>query len=164
MNTINAQRIEKLHDRLRNSGNKLAVAESCTGGLIGSAVTCVSGSSDVFEGGIIAYSNRIKREELGVSRTSLHKHGAVSEPVARQMVEGLCRRFEVEVGVSVSGIAGPTGGTEKKPVGLVYSGVAVADQVGILRNVFAGDRANVRQQTVRTVIDELIDRLPTTDN
>lgn len=156
---MDEKRVEKLHDSLRQSGARLATAESCTGGLIGGKITSVPGSSDVFEGGVIAYSNRIKREKLGVSESTLKDHGAVSEPVARRMVEGVCDRFEVDVGVSVSGIAGPSGGTKEKPVGLVYLGFSVDGRVDVLRNVYDGIRASVREQTVRTVVDKLLDRL-----
>jgi PncC family amidohydrolase len=151
--------IEELHECLRNADQKLAVAESCTGGLIGGAITSVPGSSDVFEGGVIAYTNAIKRKELHVSGATLDKYGAVSEPVARQMVDGLCASFEVPVGISVSGIAGPSGGTEEKPVGLVYAGIRVDEQVDVIENVFEGDRATVRERTVRTVLEELLNRL-----
>jgi PncC family amidohydrolase len=164
MDFIENERIEKLHDRVRNIGSNLAVAESCTGGLIGGAITSIPGSSDVFEGGVIAYSNEIKREQLGVSNSSLEEHGAVSKEVARRMVEELCHRYEVELGVSVTGIAGPSGGTEEKPVGLVYSGIATGSRIEVFRHVFEGDRASVREETVRTVLDKLLDHLPMIDH
>jgi len=122
----------------------LATAESCTGGLIGHRVTSVSGSSAYYVGGVIAYANAVKVRELGVDPTVLEREGAVSEPVARQMAAGVRRRFEADIGIGVTGIAGPDGGTAEKPVGLVYIGLAGPEGATVERFVFDGDRAAVK--------------------
>lgn len=154
--------VAEVHELLRVRGAELAVAESCTGGLLGGALTAVPGSSDVFQGGILAYSNRVKREHLGVAEESLTGEGAVSETVAREMVRGLRERFDVPCGVAVTGIAGPSGGTEEKPVGLVYTGLSGGDATTVDRSVFEGDRSTVRRRTVRTALELLRDLLQST--
>lgn len=110
----------ELLDRLRAQGLKFATAESCTGGLISALFTEIAGSSDVVERGFVTYSNAAKSELLGVSEDLLARHGAVSEPVARAMVQGALARSHADVAVSVTGVAGPGGGTDPKPVGLVH--------------------------------------------
>lgn len=109
-----------LLDRLRAQGLKLATAESCTGGLIAALFTEIAGSSDVVERGFVTYSNAAKTELLGVSDDLLARHGAVSEPVARAMVQGALAHSHADIAVSVTGVAGPGGGTDAKPVGLVH--------------------------------------------
>ncbi len=103
---------------------RVAVAESCTGGLVGARLTAIAGSSDAFVGGVIAYSDAVKNGWLGVRAESLREHGAVSEPVVREMAEGVCREFGVDVGIAITGIAGPGGGTAEKPVGTVWIAAA----------------------------------------
>jgi len=122
----------------------LAVAESCTGGLIGHRVTSVSGSSDYFLGGVIAYSNEVKTKELGVQRDTLVKEGAVSEPVAREMASGVRKKFGVDIGLGVTGIAGPGGGTREKPVGLIFVGLAHVRGCGSRQFSFSGDRFTIK--------------------
>ncbi len=114
-------------DICRATAMRLAVAESCTGGMLGSHITDVPGASDVFHGGIIAYDNRVKRQILGVLDADLEAQGAVSEIVAQQMARGIRLRLGTEIGVSITGIAGPEGGTEEKPVGTVWIGVDVSE-------------------------------------
>jgi PncC family amidohydrolase len=118
----------------------LAVAESCTGGLIGHVLTDVAGSSDYFEGGIVSYSNAVKERQLGVPAATLERHGAVSAQAAVAMAEGARRALGTHVAVAVTGVAGPGGGTDAKPVGLTY--VAVADAAGhdVRRHQWTGDR------------------------
>ena len=110
---------------LTEQGKTVATAESCTGGLIATRLTDVSGASDVFGYGFVTYANEAKRDLIGVSGDALLEHGAVSEPVARQMAEGALRVSDADVAVSVTGIAGPTGGSDEKPVGTVFLGLAV---------------------------------------
>lgn len=110
---------------LQEKGKKIATAESCTGGLLAKRITDVSGSSDVFEMGAVTYANRIKEDILGVSHETLEKHGAVSEETAREMAQGIVKRAKADIGIGITGIAGPGGGTEEKPVGLVY--IALSD-------------------------------------
>ncbi|HET6381608.1 MAG TPA: CinA family protein [candidate division Zixibacteria bacterium] len=131
----------RLGDVLLRHGWRMATAESSTGGLIGHAITMVPGASRYYVGGVIAYSNLAKEVELNVPHELLEEHGAVSQPVARAMAEGVRRRFNVEVGVAVTGIAGPEGGSQAKPVGTHYVAVSVrghADRVE--HRVFPHDR------------------------
>ena len=139
---------EKLVELLKARGLTCATAESCTGGGVGSAITAVPGSSAVFAGGIISYSNEVKAEVLGVSRDDLARVGAVSSEVAAQMAEGARRLLKTDMAVSLTGIAGPDGGTETKPVGLVWFGLATKDGVRTEKAIFRGDRAQVRAQAV----------------
>lgn len=148
--------VEELHRALRGQNGTVAVAESCTGGLLGAAITAVPGSSDVFSGGVIAYSNAAKRTVLGVSREILEEHGAVSEPVCRRMARAVQERFDSDLGLSITGVAGPGGGTEEKPVGLVYVGVADRGREQVRCFEFDGDRTEVRARSVRTVLEEAL--------
>lgn len=149
----------------RSRGVMLATAESCTGGLIAAVLTSVAGSSDVVDRGFITYSNAAKSELLGVDPDLITRHGAVSEPVAAAMARGCLARSNAQIAVSVTGIAGPGGGTESKPVGLVHFGFASRGIDGLpnafqLHHVFAGqDRDGVRRLTVLRVFDTLIERL-----
>lgn len=133
----------------------LATAESCTGGLIAGACTDVSGSSAWFERGFVTYSNAAKSELLGVDAQLIAQHGAVSEPVARAMAQGALAHSHAQVAVAVTGVAGPTGGTPEKPVGLVWFGFALPGLVHIERMNFAGDRAAVRAGTVQHALQRL---------
>lgn len=132
---------------LRRAGATVAVAESCTGGLIGQRLTSVPGSSDYFLGGIVAYHNDVKRRALGVPAELLEAYGAVSEQVARAMAEGVRTVLGADFGLAVTGIAGPGGGTEEKPVGTVFIGCAAADGARVVHRLFRGTRDAIRQQT-----------------
>ncbi|HWL40376.1 MAG TPA: competence/damage-inducible protein A [Gemmatimonadaceae bacterium] len=139
-------------DQCRRLGLTLAVAESCTGGMLGERITAVPGSSDVFLGGIIAYHNDIKRDALGVRQKELEAFGAVSEHVALQMAAGVRERMGADIGVSITGIAGPGGGTAEKPVGLVW--IAVHASKGEARRLHAGgDRGEIRQRAVQAALE-----------
>ncbi len=138
---------------LKARGWMLATAESCTGGWVGEAVTAVSGSSAWYDRGFITYANEAKQEMLGVPPETLAAHGAVSEATVREMAAGALQRSRAQVAVAVSGIAGPTGGTAEKPVGLVWFAWAFAGgQVTAERHVFAGDRREVRRQAVEVAL------------
>ncbi len=139
-------------DRARSRGLRLAVAESCTGGLVGARLTEVPGSSDVFVGGVIAYDNALKVDLLGVPEPLLAEHGAVSEPVARAMAEGAARRFGVAAAISVTGVAGPSGGTPEKPVGTVWIGCSLSGTVETRRSVFPGSRQEVRARAAQAAL------------
>lgn len=146
-------------DAARSHGLRLAVAESCTGGLLGARLTEVPGSSDVFVGGVIAYDNALKVDLLGVPTRLLAEHGAVSEPVARAMADGAARRFGVAASVSVTGVAGPGGGTPEKPVGTVWIGCFYNGSVEMRRSVFPGSRHEVRARAAQAALFLLHRRL-----
>ena len=148
-------------DRLRQHRHTLAVAESCTGGAIGAALTAVPGSSAVFAGGVIAYSNAVKQRQLGVPSDLLERHGAVSDAVVMAMAEGVRDRLETDWGLAVSGIAGPGGGSDEKPVGLVHVAVAGPDgcEAAALRFGDRRGRGAVQQLTVIRALDRLRLRL-----
>ncbi len=135
----------------RAAGLTIATAESCTGGLIAAALTAIAGSSDVVDRGFVTYSNAAKTEMLGVPAALIDAKGAVSEAVVRAMAEGALRHSAAALAVSVTGIAGPSGGSAAKPVGLVWFGCARrGGAMRTLRRVFAGDRAEVRRAAVAT--------------
>ncbi len=144
-------------EALRQARWRLATAESCTGGLIGHAITEVAGSSEYYQGGVVAYDNAVKREVLGVAPATLERWGAVSEPCAREMAEGIRRLLGTELGVATTGIAGPGGGTPEKPVGLVYIAVTFAGDTYCERHIFQGDRHAIKQETARRALELVID-------
>lgn len=133
---------------MKAQGLTCATAESCTGGGVGSAITAIPGSSAVFAGGVISYSNEVKRDVLGVSEQDLNRVGAVSCEVAGQMAAGVRGLLKVDIAVSLTGIAGPDGGSAAKPVGLVWFGVATKDGVRTEKAIFGGDRDMVREQAI----------------
>ena len=137
----------------RKRNLKVVTAESCTGGLVAAALTAIAGSSDVVERGIVTYANEAQREMLGVSWDALLGHGAVSEPVARAMAAGALARSQADIAVSVTGVAGPGGGSDEKPVGLVYLAAVRAGHEPIAeRHVFPGDRDAIRRVSVLTAL------------
>lgn len=152
--------VEQLAARLLQRQWLLATAESCTGGLIAGACTDLSGSSAWFERGFVTYSNAAKTELLGVPAVLIEAHGAVSEEVARAMATGAVQHSPARVAVAVTGVAGPTGGTDEKPVGLVWFGFALPGQVLTEQMHFTGDRAAVRAATVHHALTRLLELLP----
>ncbi|MDO4189074.1 MAG: competence/damage-inducible protein A [Lachnospiraceae bacterium] len=139
---------ESVVHMLSKRGLTITTAESCTGGLLAGTIVNAAGASDVFNGGFITYSNKFKKNMIGVKKTSLDKYGAVSEKVAKEMAKGAQREAKADVAISTTGIAGPGGGTKDKPVGLVYIGCAVKDKIYVEEFRFSGNRAKVRQSTV----------------
>jgi nicotinamide-nucleotide amidase len=152
---------ERLVAELRVRGRRLAVAESCTGGLLGGRITDVPGSSEVFEGGVIAYADAVKQRDLGVPGALIDAHGAVSEPVAGAMADAARVRFGTDYGIGVTGIAGPGGGTPLKPVGLVWFAVAGPDGTTTHRAIFPGSREEIRARAAQTGLYLLYRRLAT---
>jgi nicotinamide-nucleotide amidase len=137
----------------RRKGLRVVTAESCTGGLIAAALTAIAGSSDVVDRAFVTYSNEAKREMIGVPWDAILGHGAVSEPVARAMAAGALGRSNAQIAVSVTGVAGPGGGTPDKPVGLVHFAAQRAGYDAIVeRHVFPGDRDQIRRLTVVTAL------------
>jgi nicotinamide-nucleotide amidase len=145
---------------LREKGWKLATAESCTGGLVAGAITDVAGSSDVFDRGFVTYSNAAKTEMLGVPADLITQYGAVSEAVARAMAEGALKRSMANVAVAITGVAGPGGGSEEKPIGLVHFACATRGKTTHLEMRF-GDvgRAIIRQAAVRQALQLVLEAL-----
>lgn len=148
---------EKMVAEFSSRGLVCAVAESCTGGAVGSAIVSVSGASAVFAGGVISYSNDVKREVLHVSASTLERHGAVSSETACEMASGARELTNADFAVSVTGIAGPGGGSAEKPVGLVWFGLAGRDGVRAERMIFSGDRAEVRGAAVEHALEMLLE-------
>jgi nicotinamide-nucleotide amidase len=140
---------------LRDSHWTIALAESCTGGLLTSRLTDVPGSSDYVERGVVCYSNRAKVDLLGVSDSLIAEHGAVSEPVARAMAEGIRSRAGTNVGIGVTGVAGPGGGTPEKPVGTVAIAIVAGDEARIRTFQFIGDREQVKYQSAQAALNML---------
>jgi nicotinamide-nucleotide amidase len=140
---------------LKEKGVTLSTAESCTGGLIAKMLTDIDGSSRYFIQGVVVYSNEAKVARLGVRSETLEKFGAVSEETCREMVEGMLRTSGTDCSVASTGIAGPTGGTEDKPVGLVYLGVADADGATVRRCSFSGDRDVIRTKSAFVALNML---------
>ena len=154
-----AQAVARLADLLLERGWKLATAESCTGGMIAAACTDLAGSSNWFERGFVSYSNEAKSELLGVDPALIATQGAVSEVVARAMAFGAIRHSHAQVSVAVTGVAGPTGGSVEKPVGTVWFGFQVDGLLTSETRRFPGDRAAVRETTVRHALDRLLQLL-----
>lgn len=149
----------QIQQALAGSGKTLATAESCAGGLIAHRLTNVSGASEYFVGGIIAYSNSVKMSLLGVPPALLDQFGAVSEPVARAMAEGARDRLCADVAVSVTGVAGPGGGTPEKPVGLVYVAVSDGGETRVKRCQFTGSREEIKSKTADAALGLLMEYL-----
>lgn len=146
---------EVVGELLLSRSESVAVAESCTGGMLAARLTDVAGSSRYFMGGVVSYSNRAKQELLGVASGVLELHGAVSSQVAKAMAEGVRERLDSTCGIGITGIAGPGGATRNKPVGLVYIALVWEDEVWIKRFVFPGDRSSIREQSVIAALDLL---------
>jgi PncC family amidohydrolase len=152
------QLANRLAERCLERGLTVAAAESCTGGLVAKAITDIPGSSGYFAGGVVSYSNEAKRRLLGVPVALLEAHGAVSAQVARAMALGARERFGTDLAVSVTGVAGPQGGSAAKPVGLTYVAVADAGGVEVRRFTWSGDRASNREASALAALELLLAR------
>lgn len=153
---------ESIVNKLSQRKLIIATAESCTGGMLAQYITSVSGSSDVFEYGVVTYANRIKEQELDVSHESLEAYGAVSEQVCKEMAVGVLNKSDANIGASITGIAGPGGGTPEKPVGTVYIAVATKEKTVCRRLALNGDRRKIRELTVKNILNlvkEIIDTM-----
>jgi nicotinamide-nucleotide amidase len=144
---------EKVVKMVKKLGLTMVTAESCTGGMLASKLINVSGVSEIFKAGLVTYANEAKRELLGVQKKTLKKYGAVSRETAEEMVLGAAERYDADVAVSITGIAGPEGGTEEKPVGLVYIGCYVCGELEIYECHFTGTREKIRETTVITALN-----------
>ncbi len=144
---------------LEEKGAKLATAESCTGGMVGARLTAIPGSSHVYKGGVVAYDDEVKLQQLGVSADAIAEHGAVSEAVVRQMAEGVARSLDADAAIAITGVAGPGGGSEAKPVGTVWIGTLWQNQVRAFTHVLPGDREDVRARAAQYALDYLRRRI-----
>lgn len=154
---LNDQEMIDLQNLLKEHNKTITTAESCTGGLIASMITEISGSSDIFKGSVVTYSNEIKQQELNVKEETLNKHGAVSIQVVEEMLDGVIKKFNANFAIAVSGIAGPNGGTKNKPVGTVVIGIN-SDCFG--KNIeichFEGTRKEVQIQTAKYSLKKIL--------
>jgi PncC family amidohydrolase len=140
-------KLEKIiGDRLKERGWTLSIAESCTGGLISDRLTDVPGSSDYFEGGMVTYSNESKAKHLGIPLDYIKKYGAVSPQVARKMAQGVRKAFNTTFGLSTTGVAGPTGGTKRAPIGRVFIGFTNGRKTWVRREDFKGSRREIKRK------------------
>lgn len=151
--------VNKVSDELKKHQVTVATAESCTGGLLAHILTNVSGSSEYFDRGVISYSNKAKQDVLGVPEEVLKKYGAVSKQVAETMAQAIRQRASVDYGLATTGIAGPTGGTKDKPVGLVFIAIATKDSVVVKRFLFSGDRLANKESTCAAALELLLETL-----
>ena len=150
-NTTKQNTIEIIN-ALKEKNQTITFAESCTGGRIASAFTAISGASAVLNGSVVSYANEIKSQWLRVKEKTLIEHGAVSKECVNEMLKGVLTMANADCAIAVSGIAGPTGGTDKKPVGTVYLGVSYNDKILIEHHLFEGDREAVQEQAKDTAI------------
>jgi PncC family amidohydrolase len=148
-----------IQDTMLQRGLTLTTAESCTGGLVAYVLTEIAGSSDYFVGGIVSYTNELKEHELGVDAATLQKHGAVSAQTCAAMAEGARRHYGADLGIAVTGIAGPGGGTDAKPVGLTYIGVADSAGHDVRRHVWNDDRHGNKLRSARAALELVLERL-----
>ncbi|MDN4501524.1 nicotinamide-nucleotide amidase [Alteromonadaceae bacterium BrNp21-10] len=155
------QLAQHLGELLANHGWQISCAESCTGGGIGYAITSVSGSSAWFEKGFLTYSNAAKSDLLGVQASTLIEHGAVSSQVVEQMAKGAAKNANADIAISVSGIAGPDGGSAEKPVGTVWFGMYFANKISSVKQCFKGDRHQVREQAINFALNYCIKTMQT---
>ncbi|NMA86552.1 MAG: competence/damage-inducible protein A [Tissierellia bacterium] len=146
---------EAVFNSLKEKNMKIAFCESCTGGLITSKFTKISGASQVLDRGIVTYSDNSKIEELNVNKLLIDKYSSVSEEVALAMAKGLLEKTNVDIALSTTGIAGPTGATENKPIGLVYIGIALKEQSFVVKSIFKGDRNTIQNRASTKAFDEL---------
>jgi nicotinamide-nucleotide amidase len=153
-------KLEKvIGDRLREKGWTLSIAESCTGGLISDRITDVSGSSDYFEGGMVTYSNKSKAKHLGIPLDYIKRYGAVSPQVARKMAQGVRKAFNTTFGLSTTGVAGPTGGTKRAPVGRVFIGIANGRRTWVRKEDLKGNRRDIKRKSAEKALQFFYERL-----
>ena len=152
---VDGELLNKIYLKLIKNNYKIATAESCTGGLVGHSLTNISGISDYFERGIISYSNKSKIELLDVPKELIINHGAVSKEVALAMAEGIRKKYGLDIGLSTTGIAGPTGGTKDKPVGLVFIGLSLKDESYVEKHIFKGNRIENKESTCEAALNML---------
>jgi len=151
--------LKNVSDQLRKNNLTVATAESCTGGLLAHLLTNISGSSEYFERGVITYSNKSKMELLGIPQETIKEYGAVSKQTAKAMAIEIKEQANVDIGISTTGIAGPTGGTKEKPVGLVYIGIATSKKTEVKRFLFSKDRLQNKEKTCYKALEFLLETI-----
>jgi nicotinamide-nucleotide amidase len=156
---VDIKLVNKVSDELKKHQVTIATAESCTGGLLAHTLTNVSGSSEYFDRGVICYNNIAKMELLSVPEQLLTNYGAVSKQVAAAMAKTIQQRSKVDIGIATTGIAGPTGGTKDKPVGLVFIGVSTKDTVVVKEFLFSGDRLAIKDNTCTAALELLLETI-----
>ena len=156
---IDKKLLDNLTDIVKDKSLTIATAESATGGLIANTLTNISGSSNYFDRGLVTYSNRAKVELLGVSENDLNEHGAVSNVVAKQMAEGARKKSNVDIAISTTGIAGPTGGTEEKPVGTVFIGFSSKKETVVKRFQFDGSRLEIKEKFCNAALEMILSNI-----
>ena len=160
--SLDTSMLEDFHKVALETGITIGTTESCTGGLVGKMLTDLGGSSGYYQGGVISYANAVKEQVLGVSSETLATYGAVSEETAKEMVEGVFRVLHTDYAIATTGIAGPGGGSQEKPVGLVYIGIGTPRRITIYKEIFIGDRTSIRksvaERAIQYVYKELIER------
>ena len=160
--SLDTSMLEDFHKVALETGITIGTTESCTGGLVGKILTDLGGSSGYYQGGIISYANAVKEQVLGVSPETLATYGAVSEETAKEMVEGVFRVLRTDYAIATTGIAGPGGGSQEKPVGLVYIGIGTPRRITVYKEIFIGDRTSIRksvaERAIQYVYKELIER------
>ena len=150
---MNYYKAKEVVELLIEKGLKITSAESCTGGLFAAHITSVSGSSECFDGSFVTYSNEVKHKIINVREETLEKYGAVSEECVLEMAENSRKIMNSDISIAISGIAGPNGGTEDKPVGLVYVCISAENYIKAYKNIFYGDRNNIRKLSVLFSLD-----------
>lgn len=159
MSEDNFMLVQRLFRVATDKNIKISFAESCTGGLLGASVTEMAGASEFFLGSAVTYSNEAKKDILGVNKTTLKKYGAVSAECAEEMAVGARKIYKSDIAVSTTGIAGPAGGSEEKPVGTVWFGYASEGKTTSFMRVFKGDRNKIREAALRQVLFFLLEEL-----
>jgi len=149
------ERLQKIVEKFNKRNLRIAIAESCTGGYVSHMMTNIPGASNVFERGIVCYSNQAKIELLKVSPKSIKIHGAVSESVVKQLASNIKKLSKVDIGIGVSGIAGPSGGTPEKPVGTVFIGFSTGEKTIVNKFIFKTDRINFKKMVFEKILDYL---------
>lgn len=156
---MNTQKMIDFQNRLKEKNMTITCAESCTGGLIASQITSISGSSSIFKGSIVTYCNEIKEQELNVSKQTMIDNGVVSLEVVNEMLDGVLKKFDASIAIAVSGVAGPNGGTKEKPVGTVIIGIKDTNNyLNVKRYNFDGNRIQIQNQAVNTALNIVFDK------
>ena len=157
-------RIRKIIEKFTKKNIWIAVAESCTGGYVSHMITNIPGSSNIFERGVVSYSNQAKIDLLKVDPTAIEEHGAVSEIVAEQMADGVRKTANVDIGIGITGIAGPEGGSSEKPVGLVYIGYSTVKETIVKKHNFKADRITFKKLVLEKIVQFLDNQIIVNDN